>query len=67
MTTTRTTETLAALRAAFPECTVRRGWHLDGVGPARYGWGATYPSGKVRYLGPTLAAAQKVLDAEVQP
>jgi len=48
---------LAALRAAYPEAAVIRGWHLAGAGPARYGWAAVYPTGCARYLGPTLAAA----------
>lgn len=45
------------LRAAYPEATIRHGWHLAGPGPARFGWAAIYPSGCVRYLGPTIASA----------
>jgi hypothetical protein len=22
---------------------LKRGWHLDGAGPSRYGWGAMHP------------------------
>lgn len=52
------------LRAAFPECAIVRGWHLAGAGPARFGFAAIHPSGKVRYLGRTLRdATGVVLDA----
>jgi hypothetical protein len=33
---------------------IRRGWILDGAGPARYGWAAIHPC-KESYLGRTLA------------
>lgn len=32
---------------------VTRAWHLDGPGPARYGWGWHHPTGRVVYLGET--------------
>lgn len=44
---------VAILQAAFPECAITRGWHLDGAGPARFGYAALHPSGKVRYLDRT--------------
>ena len=31
-----------------------RGWHLDGAGPARYGWAYHHPC-RVEYIGRTLA------------
>jgi hypothetical protein len=37
-------------REALP---VTRGWHLDGAGPARYGWGYRHATGRVTYLGAT--------------
>jgi len=37
---------------------VTRGWHLDGAGPARYGWAWTHPTGRVTYLGATWAAVR---------
>ena len=46
-----------ALRAAFPECAILRGWHLDGPGPARFGWAAVAPTGRAWYLGRTLDSA----------
>lgn len=30
------------------------GWHLDGAGPARFGWASVHPA-RVRFLGRTLA------------
>jgi len=62
--TTKLTTNPAALygilRSKHPEAAIVRGWHLDGAGPARHGWGAVYPTGHVRFLGRTLlAAAQK--------
>jgi hypothetical protein len=50
-----------ALRAAYPECAVTKGWHLAGPGPARHGWAAVYPSGAVRFLGPTAYEAMQKL------
>ncbi len=36
------------------------GWHMDGAGPARFGWAAVHAC-RVRYLGRTLAeAAERV-------
>lgn len=32
-----------------------RGWHLDGAGPARYGWGRTRAAGGREYLGRTVS------------
>ena len=40
-----------------PEGVVRRGWILAGAGPARYGWGVEYASGKVEWLGKTFEEA----------
>ncbi len=39
-----------------------RGWHLDGPGPARFGWAAPEPAGGVRWLGRTLRAISERLD-----
>ncbi len=44
-----------------PEVSLHRGWHLDGAGPARFGWGAYYPTGRVFYLGRTLEAVARSL------
>lgn len=48
-TTTRTTR--SQLEALVPACRIEHGHHLDGVGPARYGWAAVTASGCVTYLG----------------
>jgi hypothetical protein len=44
---------------------VRRGWILDGAGPARYGWGKQTGQ-RVRFLGATAAEALARLDAADQ-
>ncbi len=63
MTTTK--RLLATIRAAFPECHISHGWHLDGAGPARFGWAVVHPSGRVRYLGRTAYDALQGLLREV--
>lgn len=51
-----TTTARARLRAELALGTVLlRGWHLDGPGPARYGWATRSPAGRVHYRGRTLA------------
>jgi len=37
------------------------GSHLDGAGPARFGWGIRYVSGRVRYLARTAIDAEHEL------
>lgn len=41
-------------------CTLTRGWILDGIGNARFGWGKVHP-GKIQWLGRTLIDAEKAL------
>jgi hypothetical protein len=50
MTLTIALAVLTLAREALP---VTRGWHLDGPGAARYGWGYRHASGRVAYLGAT--------------
>jgi hypothetical protein len=57
MTDRKSRRDVQLLRDAYPECAVHRGWHLDGAGPARYGWAATHPGGRVRFLGRSARAA----------
>lgn len=46
------------LREVTPkEAVLVLGWHLDGAGPARYGWAWLYPTGKKRFLGRTAFVA----------
>lgn len=45
---------------------VRRGWILDGAGPARYGWAAIYPC-RERYLGRTIREALYALKLKGEP
>ena len=62
MNRTNTKRDAQILRAAFPECSVTKGWHLAGPGPARHGWAAVHPSGAIRFLGATAyEAVQKIL------
>lgn len=42
-----------------------RGWHLAGVGPARFGYAAVHPSGKVRFLGRCAPAVVQDLLREI--
>ena len=41
---------------------LRRGWILDGAGPARYGWASIQP-GRERWEGRTLREIRDRLDA----
>ena len=58
-------ELIKVMRAAFPECSVTRGWHLAGPGPARFGWAARHPSGAVRFLGRSAHDAVQAILREI--
>lgn len=45
-------------RAAHPS-DWRHGWHLSGVGPARFGWATYSGAGACRWLGATLRQAAR--------
>jgi hypothetical protein len=40
---------------ANSERTLRYGWHLCGVGPARYGWASYSPAGACDFEGKSIA------------
>lgn len=42
------------LGARMPGTSLVRGWHLAGAGPARFGWGAVHPAGRVQFLGKSI-------------
>lgn len=44
-----------AKRYTIDGCFVERGWHLCGVGPARFGWAYKTAAGKVVWCGKTRA------------
>lgn len=46
----------AILSAVNPRTVLYRGWHLDGAGPARYGWAYRHPC-KVEFVGRTIVSA----------
>jgi hypothetical protein len=60
--TMTTTAASAIQNAKNPRTVLRRGWHLDGPGPARWGWAYQHPC-KVEYVGRTLAIAIARADA----
>lgn len=43
------------VRYEIEGCVVELGWHLGGVGPARWGWAYRTPAGKMVFCGKTKA------------
>lgn len=43
-----------------------RGWHLDGAGPARFGWATPKPAGGVTWQGKSLAEVARRLGHDVE-
>jgi hypothetical protein len=58
----RITVEQARIEATLGVC-IRRGWVLDGTGPARFGWVAIYPACE-RYLARTLAEVDAQHEAQ---